>query len=100
MYFSEYKGIYFVEGLPAGAERFVPINTEINSIFGHNQLKSLNDVKDRLVSPVREAGGNAVVNFQYGQRSSFWKSLFGMDDVYWYASGEIARIDPAALKKD
>lgn len=32
---------------------------------------------------VRSRGDNAVLFFQYGQRSTFWKSLIGMDDVYW-----------------
>lgn len=99
MYFAEYKGVFFVEGLPEGARILAPINTEINDVLGSNQLKSLDDVKERMLQPVRAAGGNAVVRFCYGQRSSFWKSLFGLDNVQWYASGEIARIDPQTLQE-
>ena len=46
---------------------------------------------------VRALGGNAVVEFKYGQKSSFWQSLLGLDDVSWYASGKIARINPESL---
>jgi hypothetical protein len=99
MYYAEYQGIWFVEGTPSGAVAIAPISTEINGIFSQSQLKTLNDVKGRMVSLVRERGGNAVTDFKYGQRSTFWKSLFGLDNVMWYASGTIARIDPAKLPR-
>ncbi len=99
MYSAEYQGVFFVEGAPAGAQRLAPVSTELNGLFSHNQLKSLDDLKSRLCVLVRERGGNAVVDFKYGQRSTFWKGLLGMDDVHWYASGTIAQIDPAVLSK-
>jgi hypothetical protein len=92
MYSAEYKGILFVEGMPENCTVIRDISTEINEFFGQSQLKSLDDVKDRMVYVVAKCGGNAVVDFKYGQRSSFWKSLFGLDDVMWYASGKIAII--------
>lgn len=99
MYYAEYQGVYFVEGAPADAARLGPVSTELNGAFSQSQLKTLDDVKARLCVLVRERGGNAVIDFKYGQRSSFWKSIFGMDDVLWHASGTIARIDPAKLPK-
>lgn len=99
MYSAEFQGIYFVEGSPPGAQRMSPVSTELNGLFSQNQLKSLDDVKSRLCAIVRERGGNAVIDFKYGQRSTFWKGLIGMDDVHWYASGMVAQIDPASLAK-
>ena len=99
MYYAEYQGVYFVEGRPAEAVAIGPISTELNGFFSQNQLKSLDDIKARMCAIVRERGGNCVVDFKYGQRSTFWKSLFGMDNVLWHASGTIARIDAAALAK-
>ncbi len=90
MYKAEYKGVLFIEGMPEGCTVIRDISTEINEFFGQSQLKSLDDVKDKMVHAVRKCEGNAVVDFKYGQRSSFWKSLFGFDDVMWYASGKIA----------
>lgn len=97
MYSAEYKGIYFVEGIPKSARIIREISTEINQFFGQNQLKSLDDVKARMVDAVKTSGGNAVVDFKYGQKSSFWKSLIAMDDVHWFASGKIAAINPDEL---
>ena len=68
------------------------ISTEINEFFGQSQLKSLDDVKEKMIHVVAKYGGNAVVDFKYGQRLSFWKSLFRVDGVMWYASGKIAII--------
>lgn len=99
MYYAEFQGIYFIEGAPAEAQRISPVSTELNGLFAQNQLKSLDDVKLRLCAIVRDRGGNAVVDFKYGQRSTFWKGLVGMDDVHWYASGMVARVNPANLPK-
>jgi hypothetical protein len=93
MYYAEFQGVYFVEGSPTGAVSIGSVSTELNGFFSQNQLKSLDDVKIRLCALVRERGGNAVIDFKYGQRSTFLKGLFGMDNVMWYASGMIARVD-------
>ena len=90
MYCSEYKGVLFIEGMPENCRILCDISTEINECFGQSQLKSLDDVKEKMIVAVQKAGGNAVVDFKYGQKSSFWKSLFALDDVAWYASGKIA----------
>lgn len=90
MYSSEYKGVMFIEGMPENCQVLKEISTEINEFFGQSQLKSLDNIKDKMVDIVRSEGGNAIVDFKYGQRSSFWKTLFSLDDVYWFASGKIA----------
>ena len=97
MYYDLYRGVYFVEGLPAGARRITPISTCIDGMFSHSQLKSLDDIKDKMAEVVHRKGGNAVIDFKYGQKSSFWRSLLSLDDVRWEASGCVARIDPSSL---
>lgn len=98
MYFSERKGVYFVEGTVPGAKSFGSISSELNDLFSQSQLKSLDDLKERMSQLVRSRGGNAVVSFKYGQRSSFWKNILWMDNVHWYGTGIIAKIDPSTLQ--
>lgn len=97
MYFDIHRGVYFVEGVPAGARRISTISTKLDGVFSNSQLKSLDDVKDAMVSEVKAKGGNAVIDFKYTQRSSFWRSLISLDDVRWEASGVVANIDPSFL---
>jgi hypothetical protein len=55
------------------------------------QLKNLEDVKQLMAKEVMLVGGNAVIEFNYGQKSvGFWRSLFDRDDVNWYGEGRIA----------
>lgn len=98
MYYSVHNGVYFVEGVPQGAKLMTPIATTLDGIFSQAQLKSLDDIKAVMARSVRRKGGNAVVGFQYGQKSSFWRSLLSLDDVRWEASGCVAVINPAQLE--
>ena len=98
MYFSERNGVFFIEGSIPGAKPICALSSELNGMFTQNQLKTLDDLKDKMTHLVRAKGGNAVVQFKYGQRTSFWKSIFGMDDVHWYGTGMIAQIDPSTLQ--
>ena len=94
MYQSEYQGVLFIEGTPDEFEALGPVQVSIDG-FGltQAQLMTLDDVKDLMLSKVRELGGNAVVDFKYGQKSvGFWKSLMSLDDVAWYGTGTIAKI--------
>lgn len=97
MYYSEHNGVYFIEGTIARAKTIEPISSELNDFLSQNHLKTLDHLKDRMAYFVKSKGGNAVISFKYGQRSTFWKSIFGMDDVLWYGSGIIAIIDPSQL---
>ena len=99
MYLAEFKGIYFIEGTPKEARYIEPISGELNGAFSQSQLKSLDDLKEKMREVVLRRGGNCVIDFEYGQRSRFWKGLFGLDSVYWYGSGGIAKIDPAEIEK-
>jgi len=99
MYFSEYKGVFFIEGSPHEAQTIEEISSELNGFFSQNQLRSLDDLKEKMKIYVIQRGGNCVIDFKYGQRSTFWKSLLGMDNVFWYGKGKIAKIDPLELQK-
>lgn len=99
MYFAEFKGVYFIEGSPKEAHAIEEISSELNGFFSQNQLRSLDDLKDKMKDYVIQRGGNCVIDFKYGQRSTFFKSLFGMDNVFWYGTGKIAKIDPNELQK-
>ena len=98
MHWSEYRGIFFVEGSPPSAKRRQTVNAELNEFFSQNHLKTLDDLKDRMAQQAISSGCNAIVDFKYGQRSSFWKSIVGMDNILWSGSGVLATIDPADLK--
>jgi hypothetical protein len=98
-YYSELNGVYFIEGRPAEAILIEPLSSELNGFFSQNQLKTLDDLKSKMREFILSKGGNCLVDFKYGQRSSFWKSILGMDDVLWYGSGIIARIDIKPIKK-
>lgn len=99
MYWGEYSGVYFVEGDVVGARVFGPIDTKHDGVWSQSQLKSLDTLKAAMADNVRKAGGNAVINFRYGQNNTFWRSLLSVDDVWWHATGTIAQIDPSQLSK-
>lgn len=92
MYRSVFEGIVYIEGTPSEARVLGPVFVELNHMFQQNHLKTLDDVKREMNKQVRAAGGNCVVEFKYGQKSCFWKSLFGMDDIQWFGSGLIGQI--------
>jgi hypothetical protein len=91
-YWAEYAGVYFIEGPNAGAAIISKIDTKHDGGFSQSQLKSLDTIKGVMAQKVKAAGGNAVVDFSYGQRSTFWRSLLSIDDVYWFATGFIAKV--------
>ncbi|MBC2602278.1 hypothetical protein [Puniceicoccus vermicola] len=89
---TELDGVLFFEGTPDGWTMGEPISTEIEGLFCSAQLASLKDVKLQMVSECKRRGYHAIVQFEYGQRSSgFLASLFSRDDVKWYAKGILAR---------
>lgn len=99
MYWSERDGVFFVEGRPPGATLLRPIKSALTGGFSQAQLKTLDHLKDVMAREVIAAGGNAVVDFTYGQKSTFWNTLWSIDDVFWRGGGTIASIDPGKLTK-
>ncbi len=93
MHVPRFEGIDFVEGYPSAYRPIGEIDVEIDGIFKSAQLRSLDDVKRLMAAEARRKGGNAIVGFEYGQRSvGFWRSLFSLDDVRWYGRGMIASV--------
>ena len=99
-YTSIYKGIIFIEGAEPSAKILGQV--EYKKLFSFNsQIQTLDCVKDQLVEKTIALGGNAIVNFKYGQKSSGWfkSSLFSLDDnIKWYGNG-LAAILPEETRK-
>lgn len=84
-------GIAFVESTSPRARRLGSVKVEIGGVFSHAQLKNLDDVKQLLAQQVKLKGGNALIDFTYGQKSvGIFRSMISLDDVVWYGSGTAA----------
>jgi hypothetical protein len=86
MYCSIFDGILFVEGCVSEARRLRKVSVVLSG-FGA-QLKTLDDVRRRLAADARRAGANAVIEFTYGQKASWWS----LDHVKWRGAGVAAQI--------
>ena len=88
-YTSIYKGVIFIEGAEQTAEILGQV--EYKKLFSFNsQIQTLDCVKDQLIEQTLALGGNAIIDFKYGQKSSGWfeSFLFNLDDnIKWYGSG-------------
>lgn len=95
-YTTVYNGIIFIEGREPSAK--IISSVEYKKRFSYNsQIKTLDCVKEQLSEKAIELGGNAVVEFKYGQKSAGWfrASLLALDDdVKWYGSGYVAVLPP------
>lgn len=88
-----HDGVRFYEGHPTFCTEIKPVRVEIGGIISQAQLKTLKDVKALLAKRACSAGGNAIIDFQYGQKSVGWlRSLLQLDDVNWYGYGTIAKV--------
>jgi hypothetical protein len=92
-------GVLFFESTPPNVQVLAPISTELNGFFSQNQLRTLDDLKTQMCRLAIQRGGNCIIGFKCGQRSTFWKSLIGMDDVLWYGTGYIGLINKPSLKR-
>lgn len=100
-YISTYKDMVFVEGFEANAQLLGEIEYKKTFSFGQ-QDKTINCVKEQLYEKTRALGGNAVVNFKYGQKSCGWfkASLFSLDDnIKWYGSGIAAKLSAERIRE-
>jgi hypothetical protein len=79
-------GVFFTEDLlPETRLRDKPFRVEIS-----RQNSNLLRIRERLAKKVLAAGGNALVGFQYGQRSHpVWKQVltFKWDTESWHGEG-------------
>lgn len=92
MHVTVQDGIAFYEGIPDKCDHIENVTVEIGGmLITQSQLKTLRDVKRELAAQAKRVGGNAIVDFKYGQKSvGFLRSLLQLDDVNWYGSGVIA----------
>ena len=100
-YTSIYKDVLFIEGEEPTAKILGTVEYEKNFTF-NAQLKTLDSVKDQLAEKAVAMGGNAVINFEYGQKSLGWfkASLFSLDDnIKWHGKG-IAAVIPEERKNE
>jgi uncharacterized protein YbjQ (UPF0145 family) len=87
-------GVAFYEGRPASATCVQKIEAKIGGVLTSAQLSTLDDVKRVLASQAKQVGANAVVDFQYGQKSvGILASIFSRDDVNWYGAGTAAVVN-------
>lgn len=88
VYFDD---IFFTEDPAAGSR----LSATLLRVEISRQNSNLQQVKQRLAKKVREAGGNALVGFRYGQRSHsiFAQVLtFKWDTESWYGEGYAASV--------
>ena len=99
-YKSLYKGIIFIEGQEDYIKNLGKVAYKKDSFY-NNQLKNLDNVKEQLADKAIQAGGNAIINFKYGQKNTSWfrSMLLAFDDnVNWFGEGEIVILEENKYK--
>lgn len=92
---TERAGVKFDEKVPANFQFVGRIETQLNSGFGQDQLKSLRDVKEAMAEEAKRLGGTYIANFTYGQKSgSVLQQLWSVDNVLWYGAGDVGNLKP------
>lgn len=92
-YITIYQDVVFIEGAGKEATRKRKIKANLSG-FGA-QLKSLNDVKKNLSNQTKAIGCNCVIDFVYGQKSS-WMAI---DNVKFYGAGEASILNERDYQK-
>ena len=93
-YTTVHNGILFIEGYEPDAKRIGPVEYRKEGFY-NQQLKGLDVVKDQLAEKAKAMGGNAVMDFQYGQKSTSWfrSMLLSYDDnINWYGTGTVVNV--------
>ena len=91
---TNFDGVLFSESRPANAKPIRETQVTLdNKLFGGTQLQNLDHVKAALAKQVKEAGGNALIAFEYGQKTpSFFRTLLSVDNIAWWGKGVIAKV--------
>ena len=89
-----FEDIVFVEGDFPGAVRKEEIKNDMTRGFG-SQLKTLADVKHNLAQKAKNKGANAILDFQYGQKSRW----FSIDHIGYWGKGVLAIIPLSDYEK-
>lgn len=81
-YKTLYDNIIFIEG----SDNRVSIKGTVTYTYGSfgSQLKGLNSVKASLANQAKSKKCNCIVDFKYGQKSSW----FSLDDTKWFGNGK------------
>ena len=90
-YKSLHKNIIFIEGHEDYIKSLGAV-TYKREHFYNSQLKDLDNVKEQLANKAAAMGGNAIINFKYGQKhlSYFRAALLSLDDnINWYGEGQV-----------
>lgn len=91
---TERGGVKFDEQEPTDFKAIVRINTQLDSGFGQDQLKSLRDVKEAMAIEAKAKGANYIANFVYGQRNgSVFQQLWSVDNVLWFGQGDAGIVE-------
>jgi hypothetical protein len=88
-YTTVFDDVVFIEGKHPDANIIKNIKVDLGYRIGA-QLKNIKDVKRELAMNVKLAGGNCLVDFEYGQKAK-WLAI---DDVAFWGSGKIAILPP------
>ena len=85
---SEHLGVRFYETTIHGVRFIKSISVTVDQSLS-GQPRTLDDVKNEMAKLAKAYGGNAVMNFRYGQRhGSFLRVIMMQDEVYWYGTGD------------
>ena len=85
-----YAGIFFTEAKAPSVSVVRHIHSEIS-----RQNSNLDEIKEDLARQAKSVGGNAVLNFKYGQKKHEWWELvftFKWDTESWYGEGDVASL--------
>lgn len=87
---TELAGVFFTEATIAGAPALGNVSVEIS-----RQNANLGEVKRALAEKVKAAGGNALMQFTYGQKAHPWWQLLALkwDSESWHGAGVATRLD-------
>ena len=88
-YTSVHKGVVFIEGNEPDARIIGKVEYKKDGLY-NQQLKNLDCVKEQLADKTISMGGNAVMAFEYGQKSTNWLRSMCLrldDNINWYGSG-------------
>jgi hypothetical protein len=87
---TEFEGVKFFEGAGPPGRRLGKVSVTIS-----RQNSNLSEVKRELALQARRLGGDAVVEYRYGQRAHRWFELLlpKWDTESWWGAGEAMRLD-------
>ncbi len=82
--------VFFTESTISGGIKLEHLHIEIS-----RQNSNLSEVKKLLADKVRLRGGNALMNFKYGQKKHEWWDLvftFKWDTESWHGEGDAVKL--------